>query len=66
MTARNRKPQMTLYADVQCPFSHQARIVVQEKQIDCQIINLLDGHWPEEVEQQIPMRMAQPYLIVIL
>lgn len=54
MSTRNRKPQMTLYADVQCPFSHQARIVVQEKQIDCQIINLLDGHWPEEVAAANP------------
>ncbi len=54
MTTRNRKPLMTLYSDVQCPFSHQTRIVVQEKQIDCQIVDLVDGHWPEEVASANP------------
>ncbi|AFI83475.1 glutathione S-transferase N-terminal domain-containing protein [Methylophaga nitratireducenticrescens] len=54
MTTRNRKPLMTLYSDVQCPFSHQTRIVVQEKQIDCQIVYLTDGHWPEEVASANP------------
>lgn len=54
MTTRNRKPLMTLYSDVQCPFSHQARIVVQEKQIECQLIELADGHWPEEVASANP------------
>lgn len=54
MTTRNRKPLMTLYSDVQCPFSHQARIVVQEKQIDCQLVDLVDGRWPEEVSSANP------------
>lgn len=54
MTTRNRKPLMTLYSDVQCPFSHQARIVVQEKQIECQLVDLVDGHWPEEVASANP------------
>lgn len=54
MTTRNRKSLMTLYSDVQCPFSHQARIVIQEKQIDCEIIDLVEGHWPEEVASANP------------
>ncbi|HAO25063.1 MULTISPECIES: glutathione S-transferase N-terminal domain-containing protein [unclassified Methylophaga] len=54
MTTRNRKPLMTLYSDAQCPFSHQTRIVVQEKQIECQLVELVDGHWPEEVASANP------------
>lgn len=54
MTTRNRKPLMTLYSDVQCPFSHQVRIVIQEKQIECQLVDLIDGLWPEEVASANP------------
>ncbi|MHB1585694.1 MAG: glutathione S-transferase N-terminal domain-containing protein [Acidiferrobacteraceae bacterium] len=33
-----RKPIMTLYSGVTCPFSHRTRIVLFEKDVECQVV----------------------------
>ncbi|HEC74456.1 MAG TPA: stringent starvation protein A [Methylophaga aminisulfidivorans] len=45
----NRRSIITIYSDPVCPFSHQTRIVVEEKAIDVNIETLNPGSWPEEV-----------------
>jgi RNA polymerase-associated protein len=50
----NRRSMMTVFSDPQCPFSHQLRIVISEKQIDANIIDISEGEWPEEVSAANP------------
>jgi RNA polymerase-associated protein len=50
----NRRSMMTVYSDPSCPFSHQMRIVICEKEIDAQIEDLVEGDWPEEVAAANP------------
>lgn len=50
----NRRPIMTVFSDPACPFSHQMRIVISEKEIDAQIEELIEGEWPEEVAAANP------------
>ncbi|HIC45670.1 MAG TPA: stringent starvation protein A [Methylophaga aminisulfidivorans] len=50
-----RRSKMTVFSDPICPFSHQVRIILQEKDIDANIETLIDGAWPEEVA------IANPY-----
>lgn len=50
----NRRAMMTLYSDPVCPFSHQARIVIKEKNIEAETISLIEGEWPEEVAAANP------------
>ncbi|KGM08098.1 Stringent starvation protein A [Methylophaga thiooxydans] len=45
---------MTVYSDPTCPFSHQTRIVIQEKNIETNIEELVAGEWPEEVAAANP------------
>jgi RNA polymerase-associated protein len=45
---------MTVFSDPSCPFSHQMRIVIKEKEIDAQIEELVPGEWPEEVAAANP------------
>ncbi len=45
---------MTVYSDPNCPFSHQIRIVIQEKNIETNIEDLVAGEWPEEVAAANP------------
>ncbi len=50
----NRRSMMTVYSDPTCPFSHQMRIVMQEKEIDAELEELTPGEWPEEVAAANP------------
>lgn len=50
----SRRAMMTIYSDSSCPFSHQTRIVIGEKNIDANIEELVDGEWPEEVAAANP------------
>jgi RNA polymerase-associated protein len=50
----NRRSMMTVFSDPTCPFSHQMRIVINEKEIDAQIVELVEGEWPEEVSAANP------------
>lgn len=49
MSNSSRRSLTTLYSDPLCPFSHQTRIVVFEKDIDVHIEEVTPGEWPEEV-----------------
>lgn len=50
----NRRSMMTVFSDPACPFSHQMRIVIKEKDIEAQIEELVAGEWPEEVAAANP------------
>lgn len=50
----NRRSMMTVFSDPACPFSHQMRIVIKEKEIEANIIELVPGEWPEEVAAANP------------
>jgi RNA polymerase-associated protein len=50
-----RRSKMTVFSDPICPFSHQIRIILHEKEIDANIESLTEGNWPEEVA------IANPY-----
>lgn len=50
----NRRSMITVFSDPTCPFSHQMRIVIKEKEIDAQIEDLVEGEWPEEVAAANP------------
>jgi len=54
MVNSNRRPTLTLYSDPACPLSHRTRIVIHEKSIDAEIIDLVEGQWPEEVAAASP------------
>jgi len=49
MITNNRRSIMTLYSDPECPFSHRTRIVIHEKNITTDIVDIIDGNWPEDV-----------------
>jgi len=50
----NRRSTMTVYSDPNCPFSHQTRIVIQEKNLETNIQDLVTGEWPEDVAAANP------------
>lgn len=50
----NRRSMMTVFSDPNCPFSHQLRIVLREKDIEANVIDLVAGEWPEEVAAANP------------
>lgn len=50
----SRRSTMTVFSDPNCPFSHQTRIVIQEKNIETNIENLVAGEWPEDVAAANP------------
>lgn len=54
MSNSNRRSTMTVYSDPTCPFSHQTRIVIQEKNIETNIEELVTGQWPEDVAAANP------------
>ncbi|MCK5881574.1 MAG: glutathione S-transferase N-terminal domain-containing protein, partial [Sinobacterium sp.] len=54
MANSNRRSTLTLYSDPSCPFSHRTRIVIHEKNIEAEIIDLVDGQWPEDVAAASP------------
>lgn len=49
MVNNNRRAMMTVYSDPSCPFSHRTRIVIHEKDIEVNVEDIIDGHWPEDV-----------------
>lgn len=48
-TTDARRANMTLYTDSTCVFGHQARLVIEEKSIEAEIEEVIEGHWPEDV-----------------
>jgi RNA polymerase-associated protein len=54
MSNNNRRSMITIFSDPSCPFSHQARIVINEKNIEANIQDLVEGQWPEEVAAANP------------
>jgi len=49
MAQANRKSIMTLYVGINCPLSHRARIVLNEKSIQAEIIEVERERLPEEL-----------------
>ncbi|MHB1609183.1 MAG: glutathione S-transferase N-terminal domain-containing protein [Acidiferrobacter thiooxydans] len=49
-----RKPIMTLYSGTTCPFSHKVRIVLLEKDVECQIIHVDLKKKPRELAELNP------------
>jgi len=45
---------LTIYSDPSCPFSHRTRIVIHEKNINANIVDVTDGQWPEDVAASNP------------
>lgn len=54
MANSNRRATLTLYSDPSCPLSHRTRIVIHEKNIEADIIDLVEGQWPEDVAAASP------------
>lgn len=42
-----RRAQLTLYSDSDCPFGQQIRFTLAEKGVDYKLVNLTAGDWPE-------------------
>ncbi len=42
-----RRTQLTLYSDIDCPFGQQVRFTLAEKGVDYKLVNLTSGEWPE-------------------
>ncbi|MDX1573569.1 MAG: glutathione S-transferase N-terminal domain-containing protein [Methylophaga sp.] len=42
-----RRSQLTLYSDIDCPFGQQIRFTLAEKGVDYKLVNLNSGEWPE-------------------
>ncbi len=49
MNNNNRHAAMTVYSDPTCPLSHRTRIVLHEKNLDVNIIDICEGSWPEDI-----------------
>ncbi len=49
-----RKPIMTLYSGISCPFSHKVRIVLFEKDVECQIVHVDLKKKPRELAELNP------------
>ncbi len=53
-TTAARKPVMTLYSGTTDPFSHRTRIVLYEKDIECQVVDVEPGKKPRELGELNP------------
>jgi RNA polymerase-associated protein len=53
-TTAARKPVMTLYSGTTDPFSHRTRIVLYEKDIECQVVDVEPGKKPRELGEFNP------------
>ncbi len=42
-----RRTQLTLYSDIDCPFGQQVRFTLAEKGVDYKLVTIRDGEWPE-------------------
>jgi RNA polymerase-associated protein len=49
-----RRPVMTIYSGGLCPYSHRVRIVLAEKNITTDIINIENNHLPEDLMELNP------------
>lgn len=63
-----RKPVMTLYSGTADPYSHRTRIVLFEKDIDCQIVAVEPGKMPREIGElnpynQVPTMMDRDLVL---
>lgn len=45
----NRRSVMTLFSDATCPYSHRTRIVLAEKNITVEIVNIDPDNKPEDL-----------------
>lgn len=45
----NRRPVMTLFSGATCPYSHRARLVLAEKNIAADVIDVREDHLPEDL-----------------
>jgi len=54
MSSNSRRAMLTIYSDPSCPFSHRTRIVIHEKNINANIVDVTDGQWPEDVAASNP------------
>lgn len=54
VTPTTRRPVMSLYSGTADPYSHRTRIVLFEKDIDCQIIEVEPGKMPRELSDINP------------
>jgi len=50
----NRRSVMTLFSEATCPYSHRTRMVLAEKGITVDIINLGEEHKPEDLAELNP------------
>lgn len=50
----SRRAVMTLYSDNNCPYSHRARIVLAEKNITVEVVEVEDHHLPEDLLELNP------------
>lgn len=53
-TPVTRKPVMTLYSGVTCPFSHRTRVVLFEKDVECHIVHVDAKKKPRELADLNP------------
>lgn len=53
---------MTLYSTITCPFSHRCRIVLHEKDMDFQVIDVDPNNKPEDIAVMSPYGLA-PILV---
>jgi len=58
----NRKPIMTLYSGVNDPYSHRTRIVLFEKDVECQIVDVDVDNKPRELADYNPYNQV-PVLV---
>jgi RNA polymerase-associated protein len=50
----NRRANMTLYSNPNCPLSHRTRIAIKHKNIDANFEEIHDGQWPEDIAAANP------------
>ncbi len=52
--SNNRRANLTVYSNPSCPFSHRTRFAIQEKKIEVEITEVIDGQWPEDIAAANP------------
>lgn len=58
MVIANKRSVMTLYSDPMCPYSHSVRIVLAEKGVSVEIINIDVDHLPQDLIDLNPYHSA--------
>ncbi len=54
VTPTTRKPIMTLYSGATCPLSHRTRVVLWEKDVECQVVYVDEDKKPRELADLNP------------